>query len=73
MRFLSCQVELFQSADEQEQMHARGDHSEIERSALVAGQRFVQHGIKLVFGEARPRAPPKYHALPLGCHMGFYA
>src|SRR5437899_5259745 len=40
------------AVDEQEQMHARGAKSEIERRALVAWKGFVQHGAKLGFGDA---------------------
>ena len=50
------------AVDEQEQMHARRAHarrgrqetgqSEIERRAGVTGKGFVQHGEKLVFGDA---------------------
>src|SRR5712691_6514304 len=41
------------AVDEQEQMHARDGQSEIERRAGVAWKGFVQHGVKLVLGDAR--------------------
>src|ERR1051325_11796482 len=40
------------AVDEQKQMHATDSHSEIERSARVTWKGFVQHGKKLVFGDA---------------------
>src|SRR2546426_4414214 len=40
------------AVDEQEQMHARDGQSEIERRAGVTGKGFVQHGAKLVSGDA---------------------
>src|SRR5438034_8995859 len=33
-------------------MHATDSHSEIERRAVVTGKGFVQHGAKLVLGDA---------------------
>ena len=49
---IQARLQSRDAVDEQEQMHARGGQSEIERRALVAWQGFVQHGAKLVFGEA---------------------
>jgi len=38
--------------DEQEQMHVRDVKTQIKRRALVAWKGFVQHGAKLVLGDA---------------------
>src|SRR5260370_22525672 len=40
------------AVDEQEQMHARRSQEEIERRAPVAWKGSVQHGAKLVSGDA---------------------
>src|SRR6266446_4214086 len=49
---IQARLQSRDAVDEQEQMHASDGQSEIERRAGVAWQGFVQHGAKLVFGEA---------------------
>ena len=49
---IQARLQSRDAVDEQEQMHARDGQSEIERRAGVTGKGFVQHGAKLVFGEA---------------------
>src|SRR5712691_12328119 len=49
---IQARLQSRHAVDEQEQMHARDGQSEIERRAGVAWKGFVQHGAKLVFGEA---------------------
>ena len=49
---IQARLQSRDAVDEQEQMHARLGQFEIERRVLVAWQGFVQHGAKLVFGDA---------------------
>ncbi len=49
---IQARLQSRHAVDEQEQMHARDGQSEIERRAGVAWKGFVQHGAKLVFGDA---------------------
>src|SRR3990172_4519463 len=49
---IQARLQSGDSVDEQEQMHASDGQAEIERRAGVAWNGFVEHGAKLVFGDA---------------------
>ena len=49
---IQARLQSRDAVDEQEQMHAGEGQCEIERRAGVVWKGFVQHGAKLVFGDA---------------------
>src|SRR5713101_4568090 len=49
---IQARLQSRDAVDEQEQMHASDGQSEIERRAVVTWKGFIQHGAKLVFGDA---------------------
>ena len=49
---IQARLQSHDAVDEQEQMHARHGQSEIEGRAGVTRKSFIQHGAKLVFGDA---------------------
>src|SRR5229473_4968379 len=49
---IQARLQSRDAMDEQEQMHTRGGQAEIERRVPVAWKGFVQHGAKLLSGDA---------------------